>query len=477
MKDKWFLVVAGILFTYLVAYRAVVIPMTHDEASTWINFRHYNLWSCISNYYCWQSANNHWLNSLLMQWSASLFGDSPFGLRLPNVLAGSLYFLAAGLISYRYLHNSWLQISGFLLFCAHVYLLDFFSLCRGYGLVSCGMIWGVYAIMRYSELFHFRWLVACVLIMFLSVLSNFTATLPFVSMGLVWFGLLVISKRYLLLLRHGVLWVLASGLLATLLAYPFRIFHSEGELMWGSKNLWVLSDDLAGNLLYGVQYGLDNATSLLVYVFILFIFFASLFVLLSKTLNTKKPILLSLSLLVINLVIIYFYQKISGSSMPLGRRSVYLIPVIFTPLVLALGFVKQKTTGLLLGVFVSGLLLVHTLRPLNWSAVREWYFDAYYPDLFSTILPTQHEDDSIRMGSSWIFYPSLAYYQQAGNMPLSGLAYQRPIQINPTLDYYFIESTDSTGMCAYGFVLDKNIGPFFLFKKTSDKHMPVDVEK
>ena len=474
MKGKWFLVVSVVLFTCLIAYRAVVIPITHDEASTWLNFRHYNLWSCISNYYCWQSANNHWLNSLLMQWSASLLGDSAFALRLPNVLAGSLYFLAAALMAYRYIHTSLLQITGFLLLCAHVYLLDFFSLCRGYGLVSCGMIWGAYTIMRYGEMFQFRWVVACVLILFLSVASNFTAILPFMSMGLVWFGMVVIKKRYVLLLKHGFVWLLASGLLGILLAYPFRIFRSEGELEWGSKNLWVLRTDLAGNLLCCIQYGLDNAASLLVFTFILLLYLAALFVLMSQSLNSKRPMLLSLGLLVVNLAVIYVYQKLTGSSMPLGRKSVYLIPIIFSPLALVLGFVNQKIVGFLVGVIVSGFLLFHTFHALSWRAVREWYYDAYYPELFSTIRPSQHADDSIRLGSSWIFYPSLTYYQQAGKIPLSGLAYQRPLTIDPTVDYYYVESTDSTGMHGQGFALEKKLGPFFLFKKMTVSTLPTD---
>lgn len=477
MKGNWVLVIAVVLFTCLVAYRAVVIPITHDEASTWLNFRHYNLWSCISNYYCWQSANNHWLNSLLMQWSASLFGDRVFALRLPNVLAGSLYFLGAALIASRYIPSSWMQIAGFLLLCAHVYLLDFFSLCRGYGLVSCGVIWGVYAIMRYSELFQFRWLLTCVLILFLSVISNFTAILPFLSMGVVWFGVVVINKRYALLVKHGFVWLLASGLLSILLAYPFRIFRSEGELEWGSKNLWALSTDLADNLLCGVQYGLDNTAALLVYTVFILLCFVALFVLMSKSLNGKTSLLLALNLLVINFAVIFLYHKITGSSMPLGRKSVYLIPFLFAPLALGLGFVKQKTVGLLLGVFISGLLLFHSFRSGALGAVREWYYDAYYPELFSTILPTQYVDDSVRMGSSWIFYPSLAYYQQAENIPLSGLAYQRPITIDPTLDYYFIEPADSTGMRAHGFVLEKNIGPFLLLKKMPLTIPPPDGEK
>lgn len=465
MKGNWVLIVLVGLFTSLVTYRAVVIPMTHDEASTWLNFRHYNLWSCISNYYCWQSANNHWLNSLLMQWSATIFGDHPFALRLPNVLAGVLYFLAAGLIVSRYLHAVWLQLSGFLLLSANIYLLDFFSLCRGYGLVSCGMIWGVYAIMRYSELFQFRWLMVCVSVLFLAVLSNFTAILPFLSMGLLWFVLLVFQQRYSLLLKHGSVWLLSTVLLVMLLAYPFSIFRSEGELAWGSNNLWGLSNDLAGNLLYGFQNGFDNGSSLLVYTMVLVLCVVGMFVLFAKKLDARTPLLLSFGVLLINLGILVIYQEYAGSSLPIGRKSVYLIPVIFTPLSLGLGLVKQKTWGLFLGLGIGGLLLFHSFRPSSWGAVREWYYDAYYPELFSSLLPDQQTDDSIRLGSSWIFFPSLSFYANTGHVPLSGLAYQRPLMVDSTMQYYFVEPVDSVGMYHHGFALEKTIGPFYLFKK------------
>jgi len=476
MKRKWFLFVAVILLSGFVAYRAIVIPITHDEASTWLNFRHYNLWSCLSNYYCWQSANNHWLNSLLMQWSASIFGDTLLGLRLPNVLAGALYFISATLISTRYIKNIWLQIAGFFLLCAHLYLLDFFSLFRGYGLVMCGMLWGIYSLLRYGEHYHLRWLVACVCIMFLSVLSNFTAILPFLSMGLLWFGWVVVSHRFSLILKHGFVWLVFSGLLYLLLSYPFRIFRNEGELVWGSKNLWALSIDLAKNLLYGFPYGSDHISTVLV-LFLLFIFFLSgLFVLLHRKFNSISPVILALCFLMINLGVIFLYQKGTGSSMPIGRKSTYLIPVIFTPLALCLGLIRQNTVCITLGLFVSGILLFHSFRPHAWASSREWYYDAYYPELFSSILHDQQPDDSIRLGSSWIFYPSLAFYQQARNIPLSGLAYQRPLIIDSTRDYFFVESADSIGMHAHGFALAKNIGPFFLFRKISEPIIAVETK-
>jgi hypothetical protein len=45
------------------------------------------------------------------------------------------------------------------------------------------------------------------------------------------------------------------------------------------------------------------------------------------------------------------------------------------------------------------------------------------------------------------------------------------------MQYYFVEPVDSAGMHAKGFVLEKTIGPFFLFKKLADPIMPADVEE
>src|SRR5687768_15481954 len=130
MNRKWILILACSLFSMLVMYRAFAIPFTHDEATTWNYLRYTDVVGCFFNPVCWGSANHHWLNTVLLQLSATIGGDSPGVLRMPNVLAGWLYFLVAALISYRYLKNTWAQLLGFLLMTAHVYLLDFFSLAR-----------------------------------------------------------------------------------------------------------------------------------------------------------------------------------------------------------------------------------------------------------------------------------------------------------------------------------------------------------
>jgi hypothetical protein len=466
MKNRWLLVLFIIGFIAMVAYRAAVIPITHDEASTWFNFRHYNLWGCLTDYWCWQTANNHWLNSLFLQWSAGIFGESPFALRLPNVLAGGLYFFAGALLSWRYIKTMMLQLAGFLLLCGHVYLLDFFSLARGYGLMACGVLWGVYFFLRYIEQYEIRWLVCSVLSMVFAVLSNFTALLPLSSLGLGWLVLILGQKKFSFLFRHGYVWAIASAVLAGLLYFPIRMLRASGEFEWGAADLYDTLRDLFWNLLYGAQYFGAKSPDVLLWIFFFLILMVVIVTLLTRQFNSKPQMTGVLLLFGLNLAGIVFLAYFLGSQAPIGRKSIYLIPLLFAPLALGLNLIKNKYAGLVLGVLISGSTLYHAYERCIPAASREWYYDAYYPGLFSAILPVEAPADSIRLGSSWIFNPALTFYQTTQSLPLSGLAYQKPLVVDSTMEYYYVEYPDTIGMCSVGFILDKMIGPYYLYKKS-----------
>ena len=254
MKRNWLLVVGIISLAAVFAYRAYAIPFTHDEASTWLNYRYINVWSCISNPACWGTANNHWLNTLLLQWSASIFGEAAWALRLPNVLAGFGYLICAALLCARYTKNYALQCAGFLVLSAHVYLLDFFSLARGYGLMASGVIWGLYALLRYIEKFELRWLLISQFALSFAILANFTALLPWAAVLAGWFLWMVIKKKYSLLLLHGISWMVHSVILFSLLYFPIKTLAKSGEFAWGANNVWEMAKDLMVNLLYGARY-------------------------------------------------------------------------------------------------------------------------------------------------------------------------------------------------------------------------------
>ncbi|MEP6795659.1 MAG: hypothetical protein ABJB16_15120 [Saprospiraceae bacterium] len=464
MKRNWFLILIALVLAFLLAYRSWSLPITHDEASTWLNYRHLNVWSCISNAACWGTANNHWLNTLLLQWSAFMFGDMPWALRLPNVLAGIGYIICAVLISIRYTHHKGLQCAGLLLICGHTYLLDFFSLARGYGLMASGVIWGIYGMLRYIEKFELQWLIISSCALTLGILGNFTALLPWAVIGMSWLIWVVAIGKYHLLFRHGLVWLFNAIILYLFLNYPIHMLAKSGEFAWGSKNVWQMVSDLIINLLYGERiFGENSSLYILIALSTLGVVICC-FALLKKHQPSRYAVVFMALLVVLNILVIILNQKITGSLPPIGRKTIYLIPFIFVFFVLGLQFIRRNRWAVVVGVLIS-ILLVYRL-PINAHSnyCREWYTDAYYPDLFKSILPGGPSSDSIHLSSSWIFNPSLSFYQQSIPLPLGGLAYQRPLVIDSTLDYYYVEASDSIGMNAKGFVLHQNIGPFFLFR-------------
>ncbi len=459
------LVVIGVCaMSALIAYRAYVIPFSHDEASTWLNYRHLNVWSCLSNYFCWASANNHWLNTLLLQWSASIFGEQPWALRLPNILAGVAYLLCAALIVGKYVQNYGLQLAGFLFLSAHVYLLDFFSLARGYGLMAAGVIWGVYGMLRYIEKSETKWLVTSIVMLMLAVLSNFTALIPFAGIGIAWLVWILLSGKFNLILRHGVYWVGSVLVLYFLLRYPVKTVSGSGALEWGASGISEMGADLMRSLLYGVRYFGDATYLYALYALIALLGLIVLTSLFHSRKETKHPIWLMTLILVLNIIVIVLQMKLTGSQAPEGRKTIFLIPIIFAIVACGLGLIRNTGTASLIGIIISLALIGHLIRTLPMKSTREWYYDAYYPQMLSSVLPEGEKSDSIRLGSSWIFNPSLVYYQKTQALPISGLDYQKPLIIDSTMHYYFVEPVDTVGMIQNGFDLEKRIGPVLLFK-------------
>lgn len=134
------------------------MDMTHDEA--------YSYRLVKTDYFIalFGSANTHWLNSFFLEVLNRLFGDAPGWLRLHSVLA--FPFFALAIYHLGQLING---IPGRLLFYALVllnpYVLDFFSLARGYGLAMTFQAWSlVYFVKAARSGFQYRsWLMVFIM--------------------------------------------------------------------------------------------------------------------------------------------------------------------------------------------------------------------------------------------------------------------------------------------------------------------------
>ncbi len=117
------LFVLSLLFIYIV-YRAYHMAITLDEA--------YSYGITRGNKVTANTANNHFLNTFLMALCSWLFGSSELSLRLPNICG----FLMYGFACFQLLKNQrfFIVLAGIAILLLNPYLLDYFSLARGYGL-------------------------------------------------------------------------------------------------------------------------------------------------------------------------------------------------------------------------------------------------------------------------------------------------------------------------------------------------------
>jgi hypothetical protein len=114
--------------------RAVRVPLTYDEAASYLRYISADVWAVFR----FDIATNHFLNTLLTKLSSLVFGTSELALRLPN-LAGYAMYLYYSVRVLRLLRHRGIAVAAFLVLNLNPYILDYFSLSRGYGL-SLGLM-------------------------------------------------------------------------------------------------------------------------------------------------------------------------------------------------------------------------------------------------------------------------------------------------------------------------------------------------
>lgn len=136
----------GLAVLALVVARAVLVPLTFDEAVTYQRSVARDLLAVFD----FRTATNHLLNTLLTRASHAAFGSDVWALRLPNVIA-AVGFLAVLAVFARRIRHPAIAAAGFVVVATNLYALDFFSLSRGYGLALTAITAALYALVRWVE--------------------------------------------------------------------------------------------------------------------------------------------------------------------------------------------------------------------------------------------------------------------------------------------------------------------------------------
>ena len=433
-------------------YRAATFPFTHDES---LSFAIFNWEPAVG-----AAANNHLLNTWLMQWCSMLFGNWELSLRLPNVLAHMIYLMCT-LVFLKRLQHPVLQIAGFVMLNLNPFLLDFFFLARGYGLALAFLMVSLYLLVRSFEEKRSQgfktYLYLSVSAGSLAVLANFAFLNYYLPLLLAsaWLLLTDVSLRRFSrsCLPAAIALFSASGIfLAVILAKVFKL-QRRGRLHFGG-HVGFISDtvhSLVRGSLYSISYA--HATDQAISALLIGVFVGLLLLGLYLCCWRQEVPLFGLFLLILALAaaLPLLQHYLLHTLFPMERAALYYLPLYAVVLLSAFhvltGLLSHRWTKmvvLVLPAVIATALSWHFYRSFNTQTCYTWGYDAHN-DVILEIINRDRERHfpgrTVSLSNSWAMEPSLNFYRITRHYTWLAPVTREPISSDDT-DYIYAFASD-----------------------------------
>ncbi len=361
------------------------MPLVHDEIATFFNYVQVN--EFIPFYATWD-ANNHILNTLLSIISYRLFGFNELIIRLPNLLIAPLFFYYSYKIAQQTANKKLAWIFLLSLWGSHIFI-EFFSLCRGYGMAMAflfGALWHLFLVLKKDQLKHY---LASLIFINLAMLCNLNLIITFlIIIVLLSLNSIIKSPVSLKNLSLRMLVIFFLGIIpAVLFTLLLFIMRDKGLLYYGNPGgFWEVSVLTVLELVSG---GTHTVIILItIFYFVLLLVLTGYWFLKHRHLaGLVSPVLIFPYLFFGNLVAIFLIHHILDVNYPQDRTALYLVPyfigsIFFLADSIRTGwFMKLKTF-----VVVPFLLLpVHFLSGVNLTHTTIWKAQTISAKYFNTI--------------------------------------------------------------------------------------------
>jgi hypothetical protein len=419
-----------LVFTY-VLLRSILVGFTHDESLSYTILT--------GNQSQLFTANNHWLNTILMKCCSIIFGYSEWSLRLPNVLAFGLYaYSIIKILQLSKLHFLTIWVA-FFVFFLNPFLLDFFGLARGYGL---GMGFLTFAFYEGFRFFYLNQKTSN-LILFLAssiacIYANYAFFTPILALQLsffllflklhvgVWKKMTIAYFIEICILIPAVLNIQYLSKMNELYAggenNVFQdtlksIFHFSYETTWFDFTFWGIWIFTA--ILIGSFFNMKSQYIKLILVWILVLILIPTALHYAIQMGFAKDRAAQYWILVGAFLTVFTFNKIILSK----ENQIIRMILIFTSSILII----LNTI-----VFISHFNLNHSII---------WKSDADVKNALQTIGKLNMKKGSKTLGISWTLEPSVNYYRET-----KSLYWLKPVNrdgISGAYDYYLFFDQDS----------------------------------
>lgn len=415
LNDWLFLFLYFAVFIYIF-YRAFSLSFTHDEASS---FK-----IVLGNTFLIHTANHHVINSLLMFVFYKIFGGAEIILRLPNVLAFILYSVFSYKI-FKKSNNFFLIFIGFSLIVFNSFMIDFFSLARGYGLslgftmVSLYFLFKMDSVTTYKQ--FVRYCSISLGISILSFLSNFyTINLNIALLILFTLELYLLVKNKTIVLDYKKIRGLLILLFINFVALFFSAYHIfklllSNELPCGGSEGFI--NDILLKLLGKTVLVTNNFSLTISLIIIVFFVLVLILQIISKNYTSLSRATILLLLMIFAPILIHYAFN---SLYPPPRSALIYIPLFglfvffsLSQLMLILKNSLSKVINILLFVLISCPILINFTHTTTPTFVSEWWFDEstkyIIPEIDKLYASEQIKKNKVVVSCNWLFEPSLNY--------------------------------------------------------------------
>lgn len=431
----------------LIVYKAVTIPITHDEVLTTTFYSNFSVWEIMQ--YPNNSPNNHILNTLLTK-CALLFGNDPWIVRLPNILFFTIYsFAVYRIVNIIFDQSKLFFVLAASLFIANPYLLDFFSLSRGYGIsVSLCLLSFSYLLSGFKTS-NSRHIWLSFGFSLLASYANFTLLVVWAANGLlVTFYFIAHLKQDKKGGLKAVMTLFCISLaFLSLIFVPLKKMQSTDQFIHWTSNGFI--EDTVKPLVWHSTYFSDdyNVIRAISYGVIALVLISLILLVLRLRRSTKfielisSPLSIATLLLSLTIVVNLLQTWILNVPNLNGRTALFFYPMTVALLLVVLRDLgRSARLSLLVPISFLGF---YNLLQTPTEYVREWEYDRYTYEVHELLLEHRNGDEPVSLSVHWMFHPSFQFYVHTGDTPWLDLPEFSYI-VNPASEseFYYVRAMD-----------------------------------
>ncbi|QQS60021.1 hypothetical protein IPN41_02725 [Candidatus Falkowbacteria bacterium] len=459
-QENLFLALYISLVSAYVLIRAFSVSVVHDEAITY--FISLNNFSTLFNFPSFGgfAVNNHILNTILIKFFEMVFGQFNFIFRLPAILGFALYLWYSVKISKILFTKKWIIISVIAL-TLNPFLLEFFSLARGYSL-GLGFLMGslYYFFLSFSKKATPNTLFNLIICGLLASFANFTFITPFLI--IIYVRIAIYINTYIRnkktrntknLIKQTIIPAVATPLLLYILLGPQLLFLKKAGLLYVGGNSGFFTDTVMSVIkasLYNPTISL--AISYIPAIIIILFFVIGGGVILYMYKKKSKVDVNSTAYIYLIIILLFFasflQHLIFKTPFVSDRAVIYFIPIVMLSLVLIFKtlYLTIKDSGkmyvLAVGLTLMLCLTFNFIINANLSYTYIWKYDSDTKNILADIdlIHQASPQSKLLIWNNWKLMPSINYIKQTDS--IGWLPWASTLPPTPNYNVYILLPDD-----------------------------------